>query len=83
MTSVIGIQYGTALHCREINCLYFAVTSLAQSRTAKQAFQRVRSDEWLGKKGSWNNSYEAANGSAGYGAKAQEVLGQVEHITYR
>ena len=41
------------------------------------AFQRVRADEWLGKQGSRDNSYKATFGSSGWGARAQERLGQV------
>ena len=42
-----------------------------------RAFQRVNAEEWLGQKGSWNNSYSATFGDSGWGAKAQERLGQV------
>ena len=41
------------------------------------AFQRVKAEEWLGKKGSWDNSYQATFGSEGWGAGAQAKLGQV------
>jgi|TARA_X000000368_G_scaffold265662_1_gene210329 hypothetical protein len=41
-------------------------------------FQRVKNDEWLGKKGSWDMTYEAAFGENGVGWKAQEVLGKVK-----
>jgi hypothetical protein len=37
----------------------------------------VKADEWLGKKGSWDNSYKGTFGNDGWGLKAQEVLGQV------
>ena len=42
-----------------------------------RAFQRVKAEEWLGKKGAWDNSYEATFGSDGWGAGAQAILGQV------
>jgi hypothetical protein len=47
-----------------------------QSTTA-QAFQRVKADEWLNKKGAWDNSYEATFGQDGWGYKAQKILGAV------
>ena len=47
----------------------------------KRPFQRVNAEEWLDKKGSWNNSYEANFGSRGWGAGAQAILGQVLHST--
>lgn len=45
--------------------------------TAAKAFQRVKADEWLGKKGSWDNSYVGTFGENGWGFKAQQILGQV------
>lgn len=42
-----------------------------------RSFQRVNADEWLNKKGAWDNSYEATFGNGGWGAGAQAVLGQV------
>lgn len=51
--------------------------------TAARAFKRVDESQWLGKKGSWNNSYEATFGDAGWGAKAQAVLGQVRGKDFR
>ena len=45
--------------------------------TAAKAFQRVKAEEWLGKKGSWDNTYVGTFGKDGYGWKAQEILGQV------
>lgn len=45
--------------------------------TAAKAFQRVKADEWLGKKGSWDNSYVGTFGQDGWGFKAQQILGQV------
>ncbi len=37
----------------------------------------MKAEEWLGKKGAWDNSYEATFGSSGWGAGAQAILGQV------
>ena len=51
--------------------------------TAASAFQRVRDDEWLGKKGSWNNSYTATFGASGWGARAEAVLGAVRGKDFR
>ena len=45
--------------------------------TAARAFKRVNDEEWLGKKGAWDNSYEAKFGNSGYGAKASQTLLQV------
>lgn len=45
--------------------------------TAAKAFKRVNEDEWLGKKGSWDNSYVGTFGKDGWGYKAQEALGKV------
>ena len=42
-----------------------------------RAFQRVKAEEWLGKKGAWDNSYQATFGNDGWGAGAQAILGQV------
>ena len=54
--------------------------ALAMKRgTAAKAFQRVKAEEWLDKKAARDNSYEATFGNAGWGAKAQEVLGQVNN----
>lgn len=44
---------------------------------APRAFQRVKAEEWLDKKGAWDNSYEATFGNSGWGAGAQAILGQV------
>ena len=49
---------------------------------AGRAFQRVKAEEWIGKKGAINNSYQATFGEEGWGAKAQQVLGQVSKATY-
>lgn len=56
-----------------------AVVGPAETRkgTAAKAFQRVKAEEWLHKKAARDNSYKATFGSSGWGAKAQEVLGQV------
>lgn len=40
-------------------------------------FQRVNAEEWLDKKGAWDNRYEATFGQGGWGFKAQQVLGAV------
>ena len=52
--------------------------------TGARAFKRVNDEEWLGKKGAWDNSYEAKFGSSGYGAKASQTLLQVkkQHLSY-
>lgn len=47
--------------------------------TGARAFKRVNDEEWLGKKGAWNNSYEAKFGNSGWGAKASQTLLQVSH----
>lgn len=47
---------------------------------AAAAFQRVKAEEWVGKKGAWDNSYRASFGESGWGAKAQAVLGQVRKM---
>lgn len=59
------------------------VASPAETRTgtASKAFQRVKADDWLGKKGARDNSYKATFGSNGWGAKAEAVLGQVRKHT--
>ncbi|KAK9803655.1 hypothetical protein WJX72_008580 [[Myrmecia] bisecta] len=51
--------------------------------TGSRAFQRVKAEEWLGAKGSWDNSYRAQYGEDGYGLKAQEILGQVRGRDFR
>ena len=51
--------------------------------SAAKAFQRVKADEWIGKKGSWNNTYEATFGAGGWGFKAQQILGQVRGKDFR
>ena len=58
-----------------------AIIGPAETRkgTAAKAFQRVKADEWLNSKAARNNSYEATFGNQGWGAKAQEVLGQVQN----
>lgn len=48
-----------------------------------RSFRRVKSEEWLGKKGSMKNSYEATFGSGGWGAKAQQTLGAVRGKGFR
>ena len=53
--------------------------ALTRRGTAHKAFQRVKAEEWLDKTGAHDNSYKATFGSSGWGAKAQEVLGQVRH----
>ena len=56
-----------------------ALVGPAETRkgTAAKAFQRVKAEEWLDSKAARDNSYEATFGRMGWGAKAQEVLGQV------
>lgn len=51
--------------------------AVAKGSTGARAFKRVNDDEWLGKKGAWDNSYEAKFGSSGWGAKASQTLLQV------
>ncbi len=51
--------------------------------SAAKAFQRVNANEWLGKKGSWDNSYEGTFGAAGWGFKAQQILGNVRGKDFR
>lgn len=53
-----------------------AETANTKKGTAAKAFQRVKAEEWLHQKAAKDNSYEATFGNAGWGAKAQEVLGQ-------
>lgn len=43
-------------------------------------FRRVVAEEWLGKKGAWDNSYTATFGDSGWGAKAEAVLGTVSSL---
>ena len=47
--------------------------------TGARAFKRVNDEEWLGRKGAWDNSYEAKFGNSGWGAKASQTLLQVSH----
>jgi len=54
-----------------------------ESGTAAKAFQRVKADDWIGKKGSWDNSYEGTFGQAGWGFKAQQILGKVRGKDFR
>mmetsp|Transcript_23350 Transcript_23350/g.60816 ORF Transcript_23350/g.60816 Transcript_23350/m.60816 type:complete len:309 (+) Transcript_23350:2-928(+) len=48
-----------------------------------KAFQRVKAEEWLGKKGAWDNSYEGTFGQDGWGFKAQQALGAVRGKDFR
>lgn len=57
--------------------------SSGREGTAARAFQRVKADEWLNEKGSWDNSYEGTFGRNGWGWKAQEVLGKVRALLGR
>ena len=50
---------------------------LAKGPSGARAFKRVNDDEWLDKKGAWDNSYAAKFGNSGWGAKASETLSQV------
>ena len=52
--------------------------SVPAKKGPNKPFQRVNNEEWLGKKGSWDMTYEAAFGEKGVGWKAQEVLGKVK-----
>ncbi len=73
------------LLCKDCLALCFAASPVSCAAThaegssdlAGRAFQRVKADEWLDQKGSLNNSYQATFGDEGWGAKAQQVLGQV------
>ena len=58
-------------------------SSGGEGGTAAKAFQRVKADEWLGKKGSWDNSYVGTFGAEGWGFKAQQILGQVKGKDFR
>ena len=52
--------------------------------TASRAFQRVKAEEWLGRQGAYDNSYWSKSGAEdGYGAKAEQVLGQVKGRDFR
>ena len=54
-----------------------------ETGSAAKAFQRVKADDWIGKKGSWDNSYEGTFGQAGWGFKAQQILGKVRGKDFR
>ena len=58
-----------------------AVTEPKSVQSTTRSFRRVTDEEWLGKKGAWDNSYEATFGSSGWGAKAQQVLGSTLTFT--
>lgn len=49
----------------------------SNGKEAPRAFQRVKAEEWLDKKGAWDNSYEGTFGNSGWGAGAQAILGKV------
>ena len=51
--------------------------------SAAKAFQRVDVSKWMGKKGSHDNSYEAAFGNDGWGARASAVLRTVRGKDFR
>ena len=57
--------------------------SVPAKKGPNQPFQRVKNEEWLGQKGSWDMTYEAAFGEKGVGWKAQAVLGQVKGDRFR
>ena len=63
--------------------------ALAAGDTAKKSpgpnkpFQRVNVEEWMGKKGSHCNTYEAAFGEDGWGAGAERILGAVKGKDFR
>jgi len=67
--------------CRELQVYLLSRTDKSfgplRNDRAPRAFQRVKAEDWLDKKGAWDNSYEATFGSAGWGANAQATLGQV------
>jgi hypothetical protein len=48
-----------------------------------KSFRRVKSEDWIGMKGSMSNSYEDTFGRAGWGHKAQQILGQVRGKDFR
>ena len=52
-------------------------TAILKGPSGARAFKRVNDEEWLGKKGAWDNSYEAKFGNTGWGAKASQTLLQV------
>jgi hypothetical protein len=54
-----------------------------RTRSQNKPFQRVNVEEFMGKKGSWDMSYEATFGEGGVGWKAQAVLGQVKGDRFR
>jgi hypothetical protein len=45
-----------AVLCCAVACC--ALLLLLQDTTGAKAFKRVNDEEWLGKKGSWSNTYE-------------------------
>jgi hypothetical protein len=47
------------------------------------SFRRVKSEEWVGKKGSMDNTYVGTFGADGWGFKAQQVLGSVRGKDFR
>jgi len=51
--------------------------------TGARAFKRVQDDEWIDKKGAMSNRYEDTFGHAGWGFKAQQVLGAVRGRDFR
>ncbi|KAK9839972.1 hypothetical protein WJX74_001316 [Apatococcus lobatus] len=59
------------------------IVSHSKSPGGGRAFQRVKAEEWIGKQGAINNSYQATFGEEGWGAKAQQVLGQVRGKDFR
>lgn len=52
-------------------------------KVTNTSFRRVKSEEWVGKRGSMDNTYESTFGAAGWGFKAQQVLGQVRGKDFR
>lgn len=61
------------------------VEAVAVGRTpgSGRAFQRVKSDEWMTAKAARDNSYTGTFGQTGWGARAQEILGQVRGKDFR
>ena len=52
-------------------------------KVTNTSFRRVKSEEWVGKRGSMDNTYESTFGAAGWGFKAQQVLCQVRGKDFR
>ena len=55
----------------------------AKTGSASRSFQRVKSEEWIGKKGSMDNTYAGTFGDGGWGHKASQILGAVRGKDFR